>query len=46
MEQTLVFERLKHRDITQKAAAKILNLSMRWIRKKAKRYNADGTDGF
>jgi transposase len=45
MEQAGVFERLKNRDITQKEAAQQLGFSVRWVRKKMKRYRASGAEG-
>ena len=43
--QLIMFERIVDGTISQKAAAKRLNLSDRWIRKKLKRYRKDGTRG-
>jgi len=40
-----VLEKLKHKEITQKAAAKQLNLTTRQIRNKVKRYLKEGTSG-
>ena len=40
-----IFERLKRKEISQKAAAYALNLSTRHVRRKFKRYNAHGIKG-
>lgn len=44
LEQVKVFEKLKNKQITQVETAKILKLSVRWVRKKYKRYLAGGED--
>ena len=44
-EQLKVFERLVRGEITQAAAAQMLNISDRWIREKLKRYRARGDAG-
>ena len=44
-EQLKVFERLDAGEITQAAAAQMLNISDRWARKKLKRYRANGDSG-
>lgn len=44
-EQLNVFQRLEAREITQAAAALMLNISDRWIREKLKRYRAQGDAG-
>ena len=44
MEQSLILEDLKKRIITQKTAATRLNWTTRWVRKRAKLYNAQGID--
>jgi len=44
-EQLKVFEKLAAAEITQIAAAKMLKLSTRWVRKKLKRYKSRGDAG-
>lgn len=44
-EQLLIFEKLKRKELTQKAAAAILGRSERQVHEKAKRYNLDGPAG-
>jgi len=43
--QLIMFEKIVDGTISQKAAAKRLNVSDRWIRKKLKRYRKDGAKG-
>lgn len=45
MEQAGIFERLKHKDISQRQAAAILGHSRQWVRKKLKRYRDHGAEG-
>jgi hypothetical protein len=45
MEQIKVFERLKRNEITQVLASHLLKVSTRWVRKKFKRYLAQGDKG-
>ena len=44
-EQVGIFARLKNGEITQRNAAQMLSFSVRWIRKKFKRYLAAGAQG-
>ena len=44
-EQVIVFEQLKRSEITQETAAQMLNVSVRWVRKKFKRYLSQGMAG-
>jgi len=44
-EQLIVFKRLNYGEITQIAAAQMLNISDRWVRKKLKRYRKHGDSG-
>lgn len=44
-EQLTVFEKLKMKEITQIAAAQMLSISDRWIRKKLRRYMMQGAKG-
>ena len=44
-EQLVTCNRLKNREISQAVAAKMLNISVRWVRKKFKRFQAQGDAG-
>lgn len=44
-EQVKVFEQLKRKEISQEVAAKMLHVSVRWVREKLKRYIKSGISG-
>jgi len=44
-EQLVIFEKLKKGEINQLDASKALKISVRWVRKKFKRYKKEGAQG-
>lgn len=45
MDQLVIFDRLKKGEISQRGAATTLRCSVRWVRKKYKRYKQQGAEG-